>query len=131
MKINERPLSPHLQIYRWQWTMALSILHRMTGVALAVGTLLIVGWLLALAEGPERYLSYQNFFSHWFGRLLLLGWTWAVFYHLCNGIRHLIWDAGQGLELNVAAASGYIVGGASIIFTVISWIAAYISMGAM
>ena len=131
MSTNERPLSPHLQIYRWQWTMALSILHRATGVGLAVGTLLLVGWLLAMAEGPDRYASYQGFLDHWFGRMLLFGWTWALFYHLCNGIRHLIWDTGRGFELNTAAASGYIVGGASIVFTVIAWVAAYSNMGAL
>ena len=73
MSTSRRPLSPHLQIYRWQWTMALSILHRATGVGLAIGTLLLVGWLLALSEGPERYAAYQGFIGHWFGRLLLLG----------------------------------------------------------
>ena len=131
MSTNERPLSPHLQIYRWQWTMALSILHRATGAGLAVGTLLLVGWLIAMAEGPDRYADYQSFMEHWFGRLLLFGWTWALFYHLCNGIRHLIWDTGRGFELNTAAASGYVVGGASVVFTVIAWIAAYSNIGGM
>ncbi len=129
--MNERPLSPHLQIYRWQWTMALSILHRVTGVGLAVGTLLLVGWLMAMSGGPDRYVAYQGFLDHWFGRMLLFGWTWALFYHLCNGIRHLIWDTGRGFELNTDAASGYIVGGASIMLTVIAWVAAYSNMGAM
>ena len=69
--------------------LALSILHRATGIGLAIGTLLLVGWLLALSEGPDRYASYQGFIGHWFSRLLLFGWTWALFYHLCNGIRHL------------------------------------------
>jgi len=131
MSTNERPLSPHLQIYRWQWTMALSILHRITGVGLAVGTLLLVGWLMAMSGGPDRYVAYQGFLDHWFGRMLLFGWTWALFYHLCNGIRHLIWDTGRGFALNTAAASGYIVGVASIILTVIAWAAAYSNMGAM
>jgi succinate dehydrogenase / fumarate reductase cytochrome b subunit len=131
MSTNERPLSPHLQIYRWQWTMAGSILHRATGVGLAVGTLLLVGWLLAMAEGPDRYAAYQGFIDHWFGRLLLFGWTWALFYHLCNGIRHLIWDTGSGLGLNVAAASGYAAAAASIILSVIAWVAAYSTMGAI
>ena len=129
MSTNERPLSPHLQIYRWQWTMALSILHRATGVGLAVGTLLLVGWLLAMSEGFDRYAAYQGFLDHWFGRMLLFG-TWALF-TICNGIRHLIWDTGRGFELNTAAASGYIVGGASIVLTVIAWVAAYSNMGAM
>ena len=111
--------------------MALSIFHRATGVGLAAGTLLLVGWLLAMADSPERYATYQNFLSHWFGRLLLLGWTWALFYHLCNGIRHLIWDTGRGLELNRAEASGYIVCVASVIFTIGSWWIAYSTMGAI
>ncbi|PPR61190.1 MAG: Succinate dehydrogenase cytochrome b556 subunit [Alphaproteobacteria bacterium MarineAlpha4_Bin2] len=131
MSTNERPLSPHLQIYRWQWTMALSILHRVTGVGLAVGTLLLVGWLISMAEGPDRYAAYQSFMDHWFGRLLLFGWTWALFYHLCNGMRHLIWDTGRGLELDTAAASGYVVGGASILLTGIAWFAAYSNLGLM
>ena len=131
MSTNERPLSPHLQIYRWQWTMALSILHRVTGVGLAVGTLLLVGWLMAMSGGPDRYSAYQVFLDHWFGRMLLFGWTWALFYHLCNGIRHLIWDTGRGFELSAAAASGYIVGGASIVLPVSAWVAAYSILGAV
>lgn len=129
MNTNERPLSPHLQIYRWQWTMALSILHRATGVALSVGTLLLVGWLLALSEGPTRYEAYQTFIGHWFGRLLLFGWTWALFYHLCNGIRHLFWDTGRGFELDTAAKSGYFVCFASVSLTLIAWIVAYSMTG--
>ena len=129
MNTNERPLSPHLQIYRWQWTMALSILHRATGVALSVGTLLLVGWLLALSEGPIRYEAYQTFIGHWFGRLLLFGWTWALFYHLCNGIRHLFWDTGRGFELDTAAKSGYFACFASVSLTLIAWIVAYSMTG--
>ena len=86
---------------------------------------------MAMSEGPDRYAAYQGFLDHWFGRMLLFGWTWALFYHLCNGIRHLIWDTGRGFELNTAAASGYIVGGASILFTVIAWVAAYSNMEAL
>ena len=131
MSTNERPLSPHLQIYRWQWTMALSILHRATGVALAVGTFLLVGWLLALAEGFSRYEAYQGFIGHWFGRLLLFGWTWALFYHLCNGIRHLFWDTGRGFDLDIASKSGYFVCLASVVLTFLAWIAAYTVTGAV
>ncbi len=131
MSTHERPLSPHLQIYKWEWTMLLSILHRATGVALAVGTLLLVGWLLALAEGADRYGAYQAFIGSWFGRLLLFGWTGSLFYHLCNGIRHLVWDTGRGYELPTAAASGYIVLAGSIALTVIAWIWAYSTVGAM
>ena len=93
-----RPLSPHLQVYRWQWTMALSILHRATGLALTVGALLMVFWLLALATGPDSFAGLQAFLGSWFGRLLLFGWTWALAYHFLNGIRHLVWDAGKGFD---------------------------------
>jgi succinate dehydrogenase / fumarate reductase, cytochrome b subunit len=89
-----RPLSPHLQIYRPQITSVLSISHRATGLALSLGTLLLVWWLVALARGPEAFASVQSFVGSWLGRLLLLGWTFSLFFHLANGIRHLCWDAG-------------------------------------
>ena len=125
MTSRERPTSPHIQIYRWQWTMLLSITHRITGVGLAVGTLLLVWWLVAAATGPESYASAQAFMSHWFGRLLLFGWTWAFFYHLGNGIRHLFWDAGKGFELPTGYATGWIVVVASLGLTGLAWIIAY------
>ena len=125
MSKSDRPLSPHLQVYRFQWTMALSILHRITGVALAVGTLLLVWWLVAAASGPEAFATVQGFISSILGRLLLFGWTLALFYHLCNGIRHLFWDAGYGFELDVAYRSGLAVLGASVALTLISWILGY------
>jgi succinate dehydrogenase / fumarate reductase cytochrome b subunit len=120
-----RPLSPHLQIYRWQWTMALSIFHRATGIALAVGTLVLVWWLIAAATGPEYFGYVQSLLGSWLGRLLLFGWTVALFYHLCNGIRHLIWDTGKGLELGPARASGMFVLVATVILTAIAWIVGY------
>jgi succinate dehydrogenase / fumarate reductase cytochrome b subunit len=120
-----RPLSPHLQIYRWQWTMTLSILHRITGVALAVGTLLLVWWLVAAATGPGYFAYVQSFLGGWLGRLLLFGWSVALFYHLCNGIRHLFWDAGKGLELGPARASAMVVLAATAILTAIAWIVGY------
>ena len=125
MSKSDRPLSPHLQVYRFQWTMALSILHRITGVALAVGTLLLVWWLVAAASGPEAFATVQGFIGSILGRLLLFGWTLALFYHLCNGIRHLFWDAGYGFELDVAYRSGLVVLGASVALTLISWILGY------
>src|ERR1700741_74027 len=94
-----RPLSPHLQIYRPQLTSVLSILHRATGIALGVGTLLLVYWLIAVAAGAGARAAYdvaQRLIGSWFGRLLLFGWTLAFFYHLANGVRHLAWDAGYG-----------------------------------
>lgn len=125
MTTRERPISPHIQIYRWQWTMLLSITHRITGIGLSVGTLLLVWWLVAAASGPESYAAAQGFMSHWIGRLLLFGWTWALFYHLGNGIRHLFWDAGKGFELATGYATGWIVVVASLGLTGLAWIIAY------
>ena len=125
MTSRDRPLSPHLQIYRWQWTMLLSIVHRITGVALTVGTLLLVWWLVATAYGPESYAGVQAFIAHWFGRLILLGFTWALFYHLSNGIRHLFWDAGRGFELSTGYGSAWVVVLASVVLTALAWLAGY------
>ena len=94
----ERPLSPHLQIYRWTWTMAMSIVHRVTGVALYAGALLLAGWLLALASGPHAYDGVARFFGSVIGRLILFGYTWALMHHLLGGVRHLVWDFGYGME---------------------------------
>lgn len=125
MSSGNRPLSPHLQVYRLQWTMLLSISHRITGVGLAVGTLLLVYWLAAAAAGPESFATAQAIVGSFIGRLFLFGWTFALFYHLCNGIRHLVWDAGYGFELDDAYRSGLAVVGASVALTVSSWILGY------
>ena len=130
MDTGNRPLSPHLDVYRWQWTMLLSITHRATGLILAVGALMLVCWLVAVADGPQAFAAVQNFLDSWLGRLVLFGWTWALLYHLGNGIRHLFWDAGVGLELPAAQASGYAVLIASIVLTLAVWAAAYMAMGA-
>lgn len=116
-----RPLSPHLQVYRPQLTSVLSITHRATGVALAVGTVLLVWWLVAAASGPEQFALAQAFLGSWLGKLLLLGWTIALFYHLGNGIRHLFWDAGYGFEIKTAYASGWAVLAATVVLTAIAW----------
>ena len=120
-----RPLSPHLGIYRWQWTMALSILHRMTGIVLALGTLLLVYWLWAAASGQASYFRANMLIGGWFGRLCLFGWSVALFYHLFNGIRHLMWDAGKGFALKTAYVSGLVVAIAAVVATVLTWIAGY------
>ncbi len=122
MSANRRPLSPHLQVYRPQLTSVLSIFHRFTGIALSVGTLLLVYWLAAAAAGPDTFNSAQNFVGSWFGILLLFGWSVALFYHLCNGIRHLFWDAGYGFELPQAYASGWAVVLATGVLTLLAWI---------
>ena len=125
MSSGNRPLSPHLQVYRFQWTMLLSISHRITGVGLALGTLLLVYWLAAAAAGPEAFATAQAIVGSFIGRLFLFGWTFALFYHLCNGIRHLVWDAGYGFELDDAYRSGLAVIGASAVLTLFSWILGY------
>ena len=121
-KLVRRPLSPHLQVYRPQITSALSIFHRITGVALAVGTLLLVWWLVAAASSAGAFALAQGFIGSWIGLLLLFGWTLALFYHLCNGIRHLAWDAGFGFELPSVHATGIAVLVATVVLTVAAWI---------
>ena len=124
MATRERPLSPHLLVYRPQITSILSILHRMTGVALAFGALVLAYWLSAAAYGPEAFERAQALLGSWFGLVLLLGWTFCLFYHLCNGIRHLLWDAGFGLDLPTLRASGWAVVMASVVLTAALWISA-------
>jgi succinate dehydrogenase / fumarate reductase cytochrome b subunit len=124
MSSDKRPLSPHIGIYRWQITMAMSILHRATGVALAAGTLALVYWLVAAAMGPDAYAQAQALFATWPGQVLLWGWTFAFFYHLCNGIRHLAWDAGWGFEIRTLYVTGYSVCVLSLAltFSAIVWV---------
>ena len=117
-----RPLSPHLQVYKPQLTSVLSISHRITGVALSVGTLLLVAWIAATAKGPDTFAIVSGFMRNPIGLLLLFGWSVALFYHLANGIRHLFWDAGYGFELKDAYRSGWIVVAVSLVATVLSWI---------
>jgi succinate dehydrogenase / fumarate reductase cytochrome b subunit len=128
MTTENRPLSPHLQIYRWQWTMAYSILHRATGIALGVGTLLLVWWLVALATGPLAFADAQAVVGSFLGRLFLFGWTFALFYHLANGIRHLVWDTGYGFDLDVAQKTGHAVPIVAGCLTLLTWIIGYSAM---
>lgn len=125
MRPVNRPLSPHLTIYRLPMLALLSITHRITGVALTAGTLILVYWLLALAAGPDAYADASAVFGSVFGQIVLFGFSWALYYHLCNGIRHLVWDIGKGLDLESADSSGIIVLGASVLLTVLTWISAY------
>ena len=129
MSSDQRPLSPHLQVYRPQLTSILSIGHRLTGVALAVGTLLLVWWLVAAAASPAAFADVQDFNGSFIGRLVLWGWTFSLFYHLLNGIRHLGWDAGWGFSLPVAYATGWLVFAGSTVLTVVAWIGGYAAMG--
>ncbi|HEX4480555.1 MAG TPA: succinate dehydrogenase, cytochrome b556 subunit [Rudaea sp.] len=117
----ERPMSPHLGIYRWQLTMTLSIVHRATGVALSVGTLLLCWLVIALAAGADTYDTVRAFCASPIGIVLLVGWTWSLFFHLCNGIRHLVWDIGWGFEIPRAYATGWTVVVASLVLTIAVW----------
>ena len=112
------PLSPHLQIYKPQLTSILSIIHRGTGIFLSLGALLLCYWLLAIAAGPDIYAKLSAHIAAWYGQLVLLAFTFSLYYHLCNGIRHLFWDAGLGLEIETTYKSGYAVIIASLFLTV-------------
>jgi succinate dehydrogenase / fumarate reductase, cytochrome b subunit len=118
----ERPLSPHIQIYRWPLSMALSIAHRATGIGLALGLILVTWWLLALASGPEAFATVQAVMRSWFGVLALFLWTLALYFHLGNGVRHLVWDAGYGFELEAARTSGIAVLIFAGAMTVLTWL---------
>jgi succinate dehydrogenase / fumarate reductase cytochrome b subunit len=124
----ERPLSPHLQIYRWTIPMALSIVHRLTGTALYVGTLLLLWWLVATAAGPDAYANAQNIIGSFLGRFILFGFSWALIYHLLNGIRHLVWDTGRGFAVETAKASGWAVLILSLVLTLATWFVGYGAM---
>ena len=124
-----RPLSPHLQIYSPQITSVLSILHRATGVALTFGTVFLVYWLLAAAYGAFAFERAQVFMGSWFGQLVLLGVSFSLFYHLANGIRHLIWDAGYGFKLSVLRVTGIVVVVSAFGLTLLTWVIAYIRAG--
>jgi len=124
----ERPLSPHLQIYRPTLTMVMSILHRITGIGLYFGTLLLAWWLNS-AQGPNGYGKFEAFAGSWIGRLILFGYTWALIHHMLGGIRHLIWDTGRGFgphEREWLAAANLI---GSIAITVILWIVGLLAVG--
>ncbi len=122
MNDSGRPLSPHLSIYRWPVTMALSILHRATGVAMSVGLIIFAVWLMQTAAGAEQYAAFSGLMSSLFGKLALIGWSYAFFFHLCNGVRHLVWDAGHGFEKHQANASAWFVLVVSILLTVAFWL---------
>lgn len=121
MTTEGRPLSPHLTIYRWPITMTLSILHRMTGVALSVGLIAYVTWLEAIAFDAVPYDAVMEFMASFVGQLMLLGWCFSFFFHLSNGVRHLIWDTGRLFEKHQADASAWFVLVASVVMTAGYW----------
>lgn len=116
-----RPLSPHLQVYRWQVSNTLSILHRLTGLVLSLGGVALVAWLLALASGQSAFTGANILLGSLVGQLALVGWTFCFFYHLSNGLRHLAWDAGHGFDKAVARKSGLAVVTAAVLLTVTFW----------
>ncbi|RAK57117.1 succinate dehydrogenase, cytochrome b556 subunit [Phenylobacterium deserti] len=121
-KLRERPMSPHLQVWRWHITMATSILHRATGVALYVGALIAAAWAIALANGPESYATFKSLLGSPLGKLVMFGLTVSFFYHLANGIRHLVWDTGHGLDVKSANFSAVVC----LAFTVAASIAVWV-----
>ena len=125
----ERPLSPHLGIYRFTITMAMSIVHRITGAGLYFGTLLLVWWLLAAASSAKQFDLVSAFFASWFGQLMLLGYTWALLHHMLGGVRHFIWDTGHGLEPGEREFLAWATLIGSITLTLVVWILGYILKG--
>ena len=125
MQSDNRPLSPHLQIYKPQWTWIPSILYRLSGGALAVGSLLLVYWLIALASGPDAFATAQAILGSIIGQIALFGFTLALMYHLLGGIRHLLWDAGIGFAVPTAERWAKLIVAGSIILTILIWIIAY------
>jgi succinate dehydrogenase cytochrome b subunit len=121
-KLVRRPLSPHIQVYRWPLSMALSILHRVTGVALSVGTLLLTWWLVAAASSDQAFDRAQWFLGSAFGLLLLFGWSAALIFHFFSGIRHLAWDAGFGYDAPTYNTTGWGVVIGTVVCTVLLWI---------
>ncbi|MCE9648386.1 MAG: succinate dehydrogenase, cytochrome b556 subunit [Parvibaculum sp.] len=127
----ERPLSPHLQIYRFTITMAMSIIHRITGFGLYAGTALLAWWLIAVASGPEAYAVFTGVAGSWIGQIVLFGFTWALLHHLLSGIRYLFWDAILAFDLKTADLISWaaLIGG--LVLTVAVWVAAYVMRGAL
>lgn len=121
MANRERPLSPHLQVYRWQITMTMSILHRATGIALVVGAFALAWWLLAVAAGGQAYVDAAACLASPLGKIVLFGFSLSLVYHLLNGIRHLLWDSGWGFELPEVYRSGYTVFGLTVVLTALIW----------
>jgi succinate dehydrogenase / fumarate reductase cytochrome b subunit len=124
-----RPLSPHLQVYRGQLTSVLSITHRATGIVLSAALIPFVGWLLAAAAGPESLATANGFFGSIPGLLVLAAVSFSFFYHLCNGIRHLVWDAGYWLEIREVYSSGWSVVVAAVVLTALAWAIAWKLVG--
>lgn len=124
---DNRPLSPHLQVFRPLITMVMSIAHRITGAALYFGTVLVAWWLIAAAGGPEQFAVADGFFGSLFGRLILFGYTWALVHHMLGGIRHFFWDMGTGFELPTANRMAWATIIGSVALTILIWIIGYMA----
>jgi len=130
MADTQRPLSPHMGIYKWQVQMVTSIVHRATGIALSVGTLLVLWGVYALASGEDSYNQFKTCVGSPIGLVLMLGWTWSLFYHLCNGIRHLFQDGGMGYGIPQFVRSSWLSIIGSIVLTIIVWAYVFTAGGA-
>ena len=122
MSSSNRPLSPHLQIYKMPLSAKLSVLHRLTGLALSFAAVILVFWLFSLAYFAHSAIAFHHFFSSMFGKVILVLFSFAFFYHFCNGIRHLFWDVGKGFDLESVNKSGVMVIVAAVVLTAITWI---------
>jgi succinate dehydrogenase cytochrome b subunit len=125
----QRPLSPHLQIFRLMFTMMMSIAHRLTGMALYFGSILLVWWLTAAATGPDYFNLVQDVLGSWPGQIVLFGLSWALFHHFLGGIRHLIWDTGRGFNLATVELTARLTLAGSILLTIVLWTFAYLQKG--
>ena len=126
--VNNRPLSPHLSIYRLHFNMILSILHRITGLMLIFGLLLFAGWIITAAAGREYFSAVQWFFGSWFGIFHLLGWSLTLFFHLCSGIRHLLWDIGYVIEAKYLKISGQILVLTVLVLVSLAWLVGIVTI---
>ena len=124
MNDSKNPLSPHLQIYRWHISSLLSITHRISGVINLLALILIFFWLIALSLGENNYESFLLIINSFFGKFILIGFTWSMIFHLFSGVRHLVWDLGYGFEIKTANISGIIVILLSLILTIVFWLVA-------
>jgi succinate dehydrogenase / fumarate reductase cytochrome b subunit len=125
-KSSARPLSPHLQVYRLPLAAWLSISHRATGIGLTLGTLLLTWWVAAAAYGPDAYAVFSDFMGSFLGLLILFGFSVALFFHLCNGIRHLLWDAGKNFSIEATKRTNTFVIAGTVVLTAIAWLIAYL-----
>jgi succinate dehydrogenase / fumarate reductase, cytochrome b subunit len=127
-KPDSRPLSPHLQIFRPIWTMMMSIAHRITGAALYFGMILLVWWLWAASSSDENFTMAQAVFGHWFGLIILFGFTWAMIHHTLGGLRHLVWDTGHSMDYNTASWMAKATLAGSVLLTIVLWVIGFAVM---